>query len=266
MSVGRSCSAFSQSTGDGVVRSEQVVVTGTSLPSEAGGTTRVALSQDGDPTTSAWDSLGAVTANFHASDGGAGGYGSLFSIRGLANTPYFSEPAVTVYFADIPLPSSFAYPSGLFGFNSATVYRGPQGTQFGRATDGGVVVLSPPESQELGEWDAGVGSFDSRQVGGAERASGPAGADVLLSAEYDARNGYIENTRLGQRVDDQENENAFARVRFRPAAGAEITAESSLQTRAAATAPSPSSRSAARFSRSAEPRKASPTSTAGGPR
>lgn len=222
--------AYSQNSQDSVLQNPQLVVNEASLPSDSGGATRVSLGGEAGGA-GVWDSLGAAAANFHASQGGAAGYGSIFSLRGLSNTPYFSEPAVTVYFADIPLPSSFTYPAGLFGFNSAAVYRGPQGTQFGRATDGGVIVFAPSDSKaEGGELLAGFGSYDERQVAGTERTSSSGSTDALLSAEYDARSGYVENTRLGTRVDDQENEDAFARLRFRPAAGAEVTLEL-LQTR-----------------------------------
>jgi hypothetical protein len=172
------------------VQNPQVVVTETSLPSDAAGATRIPIDQDTDAPADPWDSLGRSVANFHASEGGAAGYGSLFSLRGLANTPYFSEPAVTVYFADIPLPASFTYPIGLFGFDSAAVYRGPQGTEFGRATDGGVVVFSPsPSKAEGGEILAGLGPYDSRQLAGTAQASAAGDADALVAADYDARNG-----------------------------------------------------------------------------
>jgi iron complex outermembrane receptor protein len=51
------------------------------------------------------------------------------------------------------------------------------------------------------------------------------GTDAVASADYEARNGYIENQKLGIRVDDQENENLFARIRVRPAAGDELSFE-----------------------------------------
>jgi iron complex outermembrane receptor protein len=222
---------YSQTVPEGVVQSPPVVVTDTNLPSDAAGTTRVILDPEMGASPGDWGSLGQAVANFHAAEGGAGGYGSLFALRGLANTPYFSAPAVTVYFADLPLPSSFTYPVGLFGFDSAAVYRGPQGTQFGRATDGGVVVFSPMEAAtEGGEILAGAGSYDSRQVAMSARSSSSGRADVEVAADYDARNGYIQNQELAIRVGDQENESAFARLRLRPGAGDEITLEL-LQTR-----------------------------------
>ncbi len=217
--------AFGQTSPE-PVQAPEIVVNANYIPSDAAGTTRVDLQPEVGPAVNAWELLSRAVANFHVADSGAGGYGGLFALRGLANTPYFSEPAVTVYFADIPLPSSFTYPSGLFGFNSVAVYRGPQGTEFGRATDGGVVIFSPDAGvSNGGELLAGYGSYDARQVAGDFKATLSAGIDALASADYDARHGYITNQSLGVRVDDQENENLFARIRMRPAAGAELSFE-----------------------------------------
>jgi iron complex outermembrane receptor protein len=218
--------AFAQ-TAPEPVQAPEMVVSATFIPSDAAGTTRVDLEPEVGPGAGAWELLGRAVANFHVADSGAGGYGGLFALRGLANTPYFSEPAVTVYFADIPLPSSFTYPTGLFGFNSVAVYRGPQGTEFGRATDGGVVVFSPDSagSPSGGELLAGAGSYDERQVAGEVRVAPSPGTDAVASADYEARNGYITNQRLGIHVDDVETENLFARVRMRPAAGDELSLE-----------------------------------------
>ena len=212
---------------DAVVQAPRMVVNEERPPSDASGTTLVEFQPETTAPISAWEALGREVANFHVSESGAGGYGGLFALRGLSNTPYFSEPAVTVYFADIPLPSSFTYPDGLFGFNSAAVYRGPYGTEFGRATDGGVVVFSPAGAPAPagGEILAGYGSFDARRVAATARTASTGAADAEADVAYNARDGYITNQTLGTRVDDQENENAFARFRLRPAAGDELTLE-----------------------------------------
>jgi iron complex outermembrane receptor protein len=217
---------FSQGAQDSVVQTAEMVVNATYLPSTAAGATRIDLQPDVGPSADAWELLSRGVANLHVSGSGAGGYGGLFSLRGLANTPYFSEPAVTVYFADIPLPSSFTYPTGIFGFNSVAVFRGPMGTEFGRATDGGVVTLAPQDGgSSAGELLMGCGSYDSRQIAATARTPAAGKLDVEVDADYDARNGYITNQQLGIRVDDQENENAYARFRLRPAAGDELTFE-----------------------------------------
>ena len=219
--------AYPQSAPENVVQTPGIVVNATYLPSDAAGATRIELQPEAGPTADSWELLSRAVANFHVAESGSAGYGTLFSLRGLANTPYFSEPAVTVYFDDIPLPSSFTYPTGLFGFDSVAVFRGPEGTEFGRATDGGVVVFSPQSAPNRagGELLAAFGSYDARQTAASVWTTPSGTADAEVDADYDARNGYITNQRLGIRVDDQENENAFARFRLRPAPGDELTLE-----------------------------------------
>jgi len=195
-----------QSVGDQVVQAPAVVVAADAPQTAAAGLTQLAA----DPATAAtagdWDGLTRSAANFHLADGGSNGYGSIFALRGLANTPYFSDPAVTVYFADIPLPSSFTYPGNFFGFSSVSLYRGPEGTSFGRATDGGVVVLSPTAG--VNQLTASYGTYDDRRTAlSATVAAG--GLTTTVLAGYGARDGYITNDQIHQRVDDQEHENFF---------------------------------------------------------
>jgi outer membrane receptor protein involved in Fe transport len=217
---------LSQAPEPGVLQSPEVVVTTPVLASDAAGTTRILVDPGAPPSAGSWDALGASAANVHAAESGAGGYGSLFSIRGLSNTPYFSEPAVTAYFGDIPLASSFAYPTGLFGFGSVEVHRGPGGAEFGRATDGGVVVFQPSGVPAGGsELLAGAGSYDARMVAATASAGSQPGAAVLVAASYDARDGYIENDRLGIRVGDEEDENLFASLSARLSPSGLLTLE-----------------------------------------
>jgi len=210
-----------------VLQNPAVEVTESALTAGPANASAVSLKADEASDVDAWGTLGGAVANLHVSEGGAGGYGSLFELRGLSNTPYFSDPSVTVYFGDIPLPSSFTYQGGLFGFGSASVLAGPQGTRFGRATDGGVILFEPgePEAAAGGELLAGYGSYDSRQSSVEAHTAGTGPVDAEIFADYDARNGYVQNREIGVRVDDQEDESAFARVRYRPSAGDELTLE-----------------------------------------
>ncbi len=209
------------------IQSPEVMVSAAPLAPDAAGVTSLDLQPGVQPAVSAWELLSRSVANFHVADSGAGGYGGLFAIRGLANTPYFSDPAVTVYLDAIPLAGSFTYPTGLFGLDSVEVFRGPQGTRFGRATDGGVVVFSPDAAGYTagGEVLSGYGSYGARQFAVAARTAPKGIADAEVNADYEARSGYITNQRLGIRVDDEETETMFARFRLLPATGAPLTFE-----------------------------------------
>src|SRR5438067_9290703 len=118
--------ACAQTRPEPVLQAEKVVVSESLLTADASGVTRVRF----DDTTPVVDrslaNLATRVANLQVNAGGAGSFGDIFTLRGLPNTPYFSDPSVTLYFDDIPLGSAFTYPTGLFGFASAAIYRGPQ--------------------------------------------------------------------------------------------------------------------------------------------
>jgi outer membrane receptor protein involved in Fe transport len=209
----------------GVVHGEPIVVEDSRLSAEAGGSTRVSLEDRTLITTPTMSGLSGRIANFHVSSGGAGSFGDLFSLRGLSNTPYFSDPAVTVYLDDLPLPSSFTYPNSLFGFASATLWRGSQGSTFGRAGEAGVLVFQSADAtaQSSGELRGRFGNFDSRSAALVARSARADKVDANVTASFDQRDGYIQNTQLNQRVDDTETASASARFRFRPTSTSEWT-------------------------------------------
>jgi iron complex outermembrane recepter protein len=217
-----------QGTGDSpAVQADKVVVEGSQDEKEAFGATRAEIDGAEPVLTQSWHEISAQVPNFQVESAGSNSFGAIFTLRGLANTPYFSEPAVTVYFDDIPLGGSFTYPTDLIGFGSATVLRGPQPTGFGRAGDGGVVVFLPTaaQSKDAGEIRLGLGDYDARSLtmedGGPQNAT----ADFDVAAAYVRRDGYIENTQIGQRVDDERAMSAFARERFHPSSTSEVSVE-----------------------------------------
>jgi iron complex outermembrane receptor protein len=205
---------------------DKMIVRGDPSGAAAAGAIHPAL-EDAQPIASqSWDGLTERVANFQVESAGPSSFGSIFTLRGLANTPYFSDSAVAVYFDNIPLGSSFTYPTDLFGFASASVFLGPQGTAFGRAGEGGVILLQLPEPAAAGgELRVGAGDYDASSF--AFQAGGSAGprADATVAAAYTQREGYITNTQLGQKVDDERALTALARGRFRPTTASEISVE-----------------------------------------
>lgn len=214
------------SNNEPIVEAEEVVVKG-NAPSvrAAAGKTDAAVDGSLPVLMGSWDDITSQVPNLGVLAAGPSSFGSIFTLRGLSNTPYFSEPAVTLYFDNIPLGGSFSYPTDLFGIARASVFSGPQPTAFGRAGDGGVITLIPTSSQGGGEVRAGIGSFDSRSA--ALVAGGPEGSrgDFDVAAGYAQRSGYIENTQINQPVDDMRALTAFAKERYRPTSLSEISLE-----------------------------------------
>jgi outer membrane receptor protein involved in Fe transport len=170
--------------------------------------------------------LAASVPNFFSNATGARGFGEIFALRGLVNTPYFGAPAVAVYLDDMPLGSAFTFPSSLLGFAAAELHRGPgQGTAFGRAGPGGVLRLSTPRlagAGLAGEARATYGNFAA--VGGAGLISAAnERTDLLVVLAHDSRNGYIYNTTLGRDIDGKDAQSALARLHWRPADGIDLT-------------------------------------------
>lgn len=217
--------AFAQNRPEPVVQAEKVVVTDTPLTADAGGTTEVRIDQTVPVASRSLAALGSRVANLHFSSGGAGSFGDLVTLRGLPNTPYFSDPSVTLTFDDIPLGSTFTFPTGLFGFARATIHRGPQATASGRGGEAGAIFLTSaePGAKAGGELRVGLGDFNARSAALEARSARGEKVDVSVAAAFAERDGYIDNTQLHTRVDDQEGYSAAARLRFRPMKTAEFT-------------------------------------------
>ena len=79
----------------------------------------------GDPSSGLADAA-RYTAGFSINDAGARGFGqTTTTLRGLGNTPYFSDSSSPIYLDDIPLVSAFTFPTALYDFTQVAINRGP---------------------------------------------------------------------------------------------------------------------------------------------
>jgi len=214
-----------QRESDEVVYQETFNVTGVRTKAPDLSRTTLELGRDLQDSGRIWNQLAAGIPNLHVGSGGAGSFGDTFGIRGLANTPYFGDPAVTVYLDDIPLGSSFTYPTSLASFARAEVHKGPQGTAFGRAGTGGVIVLlsQAPQSAAESELGLSVGDYGSRAAILSAVSALHAGGDAVLSLWHTEQSGFVANSRLGIRVDPTDEYGGHMKVRFRPDERSEIS-------------------------------------------
>ncbi len=233
-----SVSTSSAQTND-VVQVDPVSVVESPLRAEAEGVSQVRVPDFTPLSLQGLSSLSNHVANLHVNASGAGSFGALFSLRGLANTPYFSEPSVAVYFDEIPLGSAFTYPTELFGFSTVTVSRGPQPSAAGRAGSGGLLRFTSRPSAGAGSASSqrgyapiagpsgslcvSFGNFQSRRAAVEAYSARTERADVSVAAGYFERAGFVENATLGSTVDDQQQTSASARLRIRPSAATELT-------------------------------------------
>lgn len=146
------------------------------------------------------------------------GYGDVISMRGSANTLFFSPPAVGMTVDDVPTMDVFSYPSGLLELDQVQVLRGPQGTIYGRNGAAGMIDMTTPEPgvKNATHLETSYGSyeaFDARL-----RSGGPLGGDFSQAFQlyHQERDGYINNTTLGRHTDDRSVDGGLANLYWKP--------------------------------------------------
>ncbi|AOS43039.1 ferrichrome outer membrane transporter [Lacunisphaera limnophila] len=170
--------------------------------------------------------LALRTAGLSVSDAGARGFGAITTLRGLGNTPYFSDSSVPVYLDDIPLATGFTFPTDLYDFSSVAVHRGPQAaTLFGRAGDAGVIHFTSARPAAGTRSRATFSAGNHGLLAASASVQSAPSADTEISAGLSAsqRDGYVRNTQLNQDVDDRESVSARLKLTHRPVAGTELS-------------------------------------------
>lgn len=173
--------------------------------------------------TEPWSALVERAANLHLNASGARGFGDVLAFRGLGNTPFFGDPAVTVYLDDLPLGSGFSLPAELPGFAEATLHRGPTAAaQFGRAGPAGVLQLHSRRAHEAPRLETrlSVGGHGFRSAAVSARAGDR--ADARLALLHAERDGFIRNIQLGQEVDARRATFGHARLDLAATANLEL--------------------------------------------
>jgi iron complex outermembrane recepter protein len=101
-------------------------------------------------------------------EGSTGGNTLVAYIRGLgqANYSLAFQPGVPIYVDDIYQPTAFGSMLTLGDIERVDVLRGPQGTLFGKNSEGGAVSIRQvdPKGDNSGYAEAGVGSFNDRRI------------------------------------------------------------------------------------------------------
>lgn len=136
-------------------------------------------------------------------DNSWGDEASSFSIRGFQQALQ-TTPSVAVYFADAVVPrggnvgeptGSGVAPGTMFDLQNLEVLKGPQGTLFGRNTDGGAVLLVPqkPTQDFEGYVEGSYGNFGMNGVQAVLNIPLSDSLRVRLGVNHGARDGYLDN-------------------------------------------------------------------------
>lgn len=180
----------------------------------------------GDPASGLADAA-RYTAGFSINDAGARGFGQTITLRGLGNTPYFSDSSSPIYLDDIPLVSAFTFPTALYDFNQVAVNRGPDsGTRFGQAGDAGVIQLTsaPATDNASGRINVSGGDYGFWAFGASvQTGAANTNTDLTASIGGSGRHGYITNTTLHDDVDSRDAVAGRLKWRYRPADGLELS-------------------------------------------
>jgi iron complex outermembrane recepter protein len=159
-----------------------------------------------------------LAPNLSSSNSDSRGFGDILTLRGLANSIFFSAPAVVLYVDDVPSGSVSSYPSALLNIASLNVKAGPQGTEYGRNAPGGVIDLKTqtPGSRPQGRIVASRGSFKATHL--LASVDGPLTDALGYSASFgfDDRDGYIKNRFLGRTADDRQAYAGRAALYWKP--------------------------------------------------
>lgn len=149
------------------------------------------------------------------------------TIRGITNSNALGfEPAVGVYLDETYLPQPGAVDKLLIDIERIEVMRGPQGTEWGKNTIGGVVnlVTAKPSSEMKASLELAAGTFDLRQVRGS--VGGALAGDSLsgrLAFGLQNRDGWMENRTEGSPdLMSEDTTAARAQLLFTPSTSATV--------------------------------------------
>jgi len=138
-------------------------------------------------------------------------------VRGVGSGQ--GDPAVATFVDDVPQLSVSSTNLSLVGLERIEVLRGPSGALWGRNTIGGAInlITKEPSWQRGADLFASLGNFNSQRY--EVRATGPITDETLaasVSASYERRDGFTDNTFTGNDVDYRESTFARGQVMWAP--------------------------------------------------
>ena len=188
---------------------EKVPVSVTALSNKALKTQQVVTAND----------LQFHTPNLQVHPDGLNGAGQpVFILRGQTPT-LFTDDNVATYFAEVPQSTrGIAY--SLFDMSSVQVYRGPQGTLFGKNSNGGAISFAPnrPTDTFSGYLQGQLGNYNDRDIQGMVNVPIVGNMlDLRVAGDYEKRDGIVRNLAPGQdNLDDLNHYSIRSSLLFKP--------------------------------------------------
>ncbi len=155
-------------------------------------------------------------------------FNDIYTIRGLGNTTFFSDPAVALYVDEVAGGDTFSFFTPLYHIDHVDIFRGPQPARFGQNAEAGIISIHTRRADKQawhGEATASFGSYDSQEY--RVWLGGPLVKEKLtldLSGFWGLSSGFIDNTYLGNRRDDRDALGGRAVLTWTPAPDWEIAA------------------------------------------
>lgn len=152
--------------------------------------------------------------NFYLNNGTFGM--NMPTIRGITADGSTMSSAVGLYVDGIPLTNNVGFDAILEDIQRVEVLRGPQGTLYGKNAEAGVinVVTKKPNNELGGKLSLSYGEDNKQEIGLNLRT--PIIKDKLflgISGKYYAKDGFMEDNKTGEIVDDEKN--YFGRIYLR---------------------------------------------------
>lgn len=148
-------------------------------------------------------------------------------IRGVGSNDdgITSEGAVGVYVDGVYAGRGSSALFDLFDLERVEVLRGPQGTLYGRNTNGGAIKIetSKPGSEFKAAVELGYGNFDQKTLRGL--VSGPLAENIFakVSGSYKKRDGWTRDAVTGRQLNDEDSLSLRGQIRIEPAERVDVT-------------------------------------------
>ena len=147
-------------------------------------------------------------------------YGSRLTssiyVRGIGSR--VNNPAVGIYYDNIPLMDKSAFNHHFYMVDRVDVLRGPQGTLYGKNTEGGLVRIytKNPMDYQGTDVNLGIGTVFYRKVELAHYRRVSEQMAFSVAAFYNGQNGFFKNRWLDERNDRGNEAGSKVRLTWKP--------------------------------------------------